>query len=51
MCQIYIEKAAHLHLEFWNLLREDRPDLAKLNDCGIKINSCVAQVESQWNSI
>ena len=30
-CQSHIEKSAGLHLEFWNYLREDRPDIAKLN--------------------
>ena len=36
--QQHIEKSASLHFEFWNYLREDRPDIAKLNECGSKIN-------------
>ena len=37
-CSANIQKSAALHLEFWNYLREDRPDISKLNDCGAKIN-------------
>ena len=37
-CSQHIQKSAALHLEFWNYLREDRPDISKLNDCGSKIN-------------
>jgi hypothetical protein len=37
-CSQHIQKSAALHLEFWNYLREDRPDITKLNECGSKIN-------------
>ena len=48
LCKEYIEKAAHLHLEFWGYLRDERPDIAKLNECGSKINSTIHQVEQYW---
>ena len=50
-CQQHIEKSAGLHLEFWNYLREDRPDIAKLNECGSKINQSIIMVESYWNQL
>jgi hypothetical protein len=34
-----------LHLEFWNYLRDDRPDIAKLNECGSKINQSIVIIE------
>jgi hypothetical protein len=50
-CKIYIEKSAILHHEFWNCLREDSPDIAKLNECGSKINHSIAMVENHWNNL
>lgn len=38
-------------MEFWNYLREDRPDIAKLNQCGSKINQSIAMVEMYWNQL
>ena len=38
-------------MEFWNYLREDRPDIAKLNECGSKINNSIVMVEMYWNSL
>ena len=35
-------------MEFWNQLKNDRPDLGKLGDCGSRINNCIGQVESLW---
>ena len=37
-CQNQILKSAALHLDFWNSLIEESPDIAKLSDCGSKIN-------------
>ena len=50
-CSQHIQKSAALHLEFWNYLREDRPDISKLNDCGSKINQSIVMVESFWNQL
>ncbi len=50
-CQQHIQKSAALHLEFWNCLREDRPDITKLNECGSKINQSIVMVESYWNQL
>jgi len=49
--QNMIERSAQLHLEFWNYLREDRPDIAKLNECGAKINTSIGMVEQQWTAL
>jgi hypothetical protein len=35
-------------MEFWNYLKDDRPDLGKLNDCGSRINSSIMNVEMIW---
>lgn len=48
-CQQYIERSSKLHLEFWNYLREDRPDISKLNECGSRINQSILMVEQYWN--
>jgi len=38
-CKSNIEKTALLHFEFWNHLQEDSPDLRRLMDLGIRIDS------------
>jgi hypothetical protein len=38
-CKLNIEKTALLHFEFWNHLQEDSPDLRRLMDLGIRIDS------------
>ena len=35
---IHIERCAQFHMEFWNQLREERPDVAKLGESGTHIN-------------
>lgn len=51
LCSQHIERSAALHLEFWNALREDRPDIQKLNDVGSKINQSIIMVESYWSQL
>jgi len=50
-CFQYIEKVASLHLDFWTTLREDRPDIAKLNSIGSKINNNIIMVETHWSAV
>ena len=49
--QQHIEKSAQLHYDFWNHLRDDRPDIAKLNECGSKINQSIIMVEQYWGQL
>ncbi len=49
--QSQITKSAQMHFEFWSLLREDRPDMSKINDCGSSINISVSHIDQLWNSI
>ena len=49
--QQHIERSAVLHLDFWNCLREDRPDITKLNECGSKINNSIMMVEQYWGQL
>jgi len=38
-------------MEFWNHLKNDRPDLGKLGECGTKINNSISNVETLWNEL
>ena len=38
-------------MEFWSQLKEERPDLAKLNDIGAKINQELALIEDYWKEV
>jgi hypothetical protein len=38
-------------MEFWNQLKNDRPDLSKLGDFGSKINSSIGNVEALWSEL
>jgi len=44
-----IFKSARLHLDFWTLLKDDKPDMSKLNDVGSKINKSIVMIENFWN--
>lgn len=44
-----IQKTAQLHYDFWNQLKSERPDIAKLNEIGAKINSLIKVIDGQWN--
>lgn len=39
--QTSIERSSLSHMEFWQQLSEDNPDLGKLNEIGQKINFSV----------
>jgi len=32
-------------MEFWNHLKDDRPDLAKLGECGTRITNVIVLVD------
>jgi hypothetical protein len=38
-------------MEFWNHLKDDRPDLRKLGDCGSRINNSINLVEQLWTEL
>ena len=38
-------------MEFWNHLKDDRPDLAKLGECGTRITTVIALVDLLWNEL
>lgn len=44
-------KSANLHKEFWGELREELPDLSKLNTIGSKSNYCVKEAKEQYNKM
>lgn len=48
-CKYNIERTALLHFEFWNHLLEDSPDLRRLMDLGIRIDSQLKIVDSHWD--
>jgi len=51
LCQAYIEKCCLLHMEFWSQIQEDQPDLARINDLGLKISQGIKVTEDQWNKL
>lgn len=38
-------------MEFWNLLKDDRPDLSKVSDCGARINNSIVTIEQIWKEL
>ena len=50
-CRLAIERAAALHMEFWNSLIEDHPDLSKLSRNGSRINTTIMAVEEHWSKM
>lgn len=38
-------------MQFWNHLKDERPDLGKLGDCGTRINNSIVIVEQIWNDL
>jgi PAS domain S-box-containing protein len=38
-------------MEFWNHLKDDRPDLGKLGECGSKITNVIVLVDQLWNEL
>jgi len=47
----YIRESANLHKEFWLELREDKPDLRKLNYLGSKVNNAMTYAKDYWNRL
>jgi len=50
-CKDQIERAAYLHMEFWNELQQRRPDLAKLSKTGSRINETITDIEEHWTKL
>ena len=46
-----IEKITLLHIEFWAQLKEDTPDLLKLNDIGSKLNTLISSLQAAWKKM
>ena len=44
----YIRESANLHREFWLELKEDKPDLLKLNYLGSKVNNAMTYAKDYW---
>jgi len=47
----YIRESANLHKEFWLELREDKPDLLKLNYLGSKVNNAMTYAKDYWSRL
>ena len=45
-----IEKSAELHLQFWNYLTDEFPDLVRLSQQGGKINESITLIEELWKT-
>lgn len=43
--------SANLHKEFWMELREEKPDLRKLNYLGSRFNSAMNNAKDYWNRL
>ncbi len=50
-CKKNLERAAHLHMEFWAKLNVQAPDVGKLMKIGAKINVTINEVESYWTQM
>jgi len=47
----YVRQSADLHKEFWLELKEDRPNLIKLNYLGSKINTALTYAQDYWSRL
>lgn len=47
----YMTESANLHKEFWMELREEKPDLRKLNYLGSKVNTAMNNAKDYWNRL
>jgi hypothetical protein len=47
----YIRESANLHKEFWLELKEDKPDLLKLNYLGSKVNNAMTYAKDYWTRL
>jgi len=46
--QDYVKESVNLHKEFWLELREDKPNLHKLNYLGSKVNNAMSYAREYW---
>lgn len=51
LCEEYMKFSAGLHKEFWAELREDDPDLGKLNVVGANISRTVMEAKDQYQKM
>ena len=47
----FMVKSANLHKEFWMELREDKPDLKKLNLVGSRVTTAINNAKDYWNRL
>ena len=50
-CEEKLEKAAHLHIEFWSKLNTQFPDVGELIMIGTKISKVIMEAESNWDQM
>jgi hypothetical protein len=48
LCEEYMKLSANLHKEFWAELKEEQPDLGKLNTIGSKISKFVNEAKDNY---
>ena len=46
-----ISKSAEKHIIFWGLLEEDRPEMCKFTECGMKIGVENERIEKGWERL
>jgi len=47
----YMKQSADLHKEFWLELKEDKPDLERLNYLGSKVNNAMNYAKEYWQKL
>ncbi len=50
-CRKKLEKAARLHMDFWNKLNTQMPDVLQLMKLGTKISKVLAEIEEYWGEM
>jgi hypothetical protein len=50
-CKKKLERAAHLHMEFWAKLNVQTPDVSQLIKIGAKINIVINEIEDCWSQM
>ena len=48
LCEDYMKQSASLHKDFWMELREEKPDLKKLNNIGTKVNNTIVSTKEYY---
>lgn len=51
LCEEFMKISANLHKEFWAELKEEQPDLGKLNIIGSKISKAVNEAKDNFNKM